>query len=112
MILKIFVLTAAAIIATTTAANAACDDGCQNACAGYAAFETAHQMLHIENISHAEASELINKSSPKVRAYAARAFDHCVAMGANLPIHHYCHAPDDFEMHPYKCKEHRPFTTR
>ena len=106
--MQIHVLLAIAMIGlSTSAAVAKCDSACQNACPGYADFETAHQILHLEGISHAEAAELINKSSEEVRAYAGRALKRCVAAGGNLPIHHYCHEDEVGEK--YKCKKHNPW---
>ena len=52
----------------------------EQSCGGYAAFETAHKMLHLENVSQAEADDAINSATPEVKAYAARVFTHCVAL--------------------------------
>jgi hypothetical protein len=86
-------------------------EGNAQACAGYASFETVHTILHIENISHAEADELINKSSEASKAWDKN-YRKCMDIGPeHLKIHHYCRAPDSWEpWTPYKCKEYRPWS--
>jgi len=48
---------------------------------------------------------MINESSPKVKAYASKLFKHCMDMGGNVTIHHYCNDPTKDPLDgPYKCK--------
>ena len=113
--MKIQVLLSAAIIGLSASAASAYGQEQEFAqlCVGYADFETAQMMLHREDISHAGASTLINKSSKKVRDYAMRAFNRCMAAKGNITGHHYCH-DDETEAHADdgfggKCKIHNPW---
>jgi hypothetical protein len=63
-------------------------------------------VLHMENIAHATADDLINKSSRKVKAAAQKAFAYCMKVGPEkVTFHHYCnYLSKTWDDGPYKCK--------
>ena len=79
-------------------------------CTQFAAYDTIHMQLRLENISHAEATEVM-ANHPGLRKVADAAYKKCMAVGPNkIRIRHYCRVPASaVTLGPYKCKSYEPW---